>query len=228
MSNEGQGSSQPPPEQKNQPQRARWPDVLTVEFGNDHQTVQVVINSKPIDGPVRGSFNKGRMGSRKHRASSSNNAYEEGTLLGMRTLSDATNRIPDMPGIRLVLDCQRRTAILFDPCEPGGDGEAAMKAYNVFAESKQFPGFDVAAPVRRREYKKLEDDQMKSILVELRNKLDGGMLSVVSGDLPSMEAIDKMAGREIYDPWNTDGPKPKYKDELGKWRESRERLASQF
>ncbi len=104
-----------------------------------------------------------------------------------------------------------------------------MAAYNAFAESKQYPGFSVVAPVRRREFKKLEDDQLKSILVELRNKLEGGMLMVVNGDLPSREAIEKMAGRELYDPWNTgDAPKPMYKDELSEWKKSRERHALQF
>ena len=64
----------------------------------------------------------------------------------------------------------------------------------------------------------LNNDLLVSLLLELRRKEAAGQLRVVEGRMPSLDTIQRLPGRELYDPWNN-GRKPTYADEVPAWQQ---------
>lgn len=208
--------NQPPQGQ----QRAGEHYKFTVEFGNDRLANQVLIASPPIQRMVRGAFSIGRLGRRKHLAP---DGPMVGKHLGSRDVGGAATRVPDIPGMRLTVDTRRGKLRLFDPLEHDQAGKEALANYNQMVKSPDRVGFfQEAAPMAESEHE-ANEDQIKTLMIELRRKLDNGDCSVVEGTFPEMKAIQAMAGRQLYDPSNS-SRKPKYADESEAWMERLERV----
>ena len=172
---------------------------FTVEFGDDYLRNHT-INTPPFQGQVRGEFSLARLSKRPE---------------GSRDVGSTASRIPDLPGMRLSIDIRRKQGVLFDPCEEGA-GKAALERYNLLA--KGTPALEPYRFVEKVEHD-LTDHQLKTIIIELRQKLKTGNCRVVQGEFPTDQQIESLKGRELNDPWNQ-GRKPMFKDQLEDWEQS--------
>lgn len=141
--------------------------------------------------------------------------------IGGRDIGSAMANMPDIPGQRLRVDPRAMRATVFDPL---ADQPDLLDRINAVAQKarafwKGVP-FKAVPPVELG----LTDDLLVTLLMELQRKRDAGNIVVVEGRLPSVETIQKLAGRELYDPWNS-GRKPKYADEVEGWSERLDRPA---
>ena len=62
--------------------------------------------------------------------------------------------------------------------------------------------------------------QIKTLLIEFGRHLkkDNPTLRIVSGQMPKAEQLEKMPGRELYDPWSNNPYKPRYVDQVDQWK----------
>lgn len=193
----GGEQSQPPTQQRGNTPRLQ---PFTVEFG-DVYCRNHTLNTPPFQTQVRGAFSLATMARRPE---------------GMRDVGVIGMRIPDLPGQRLSVDPSRKTARLFDPCEEGA-GKAALDRYNAVA--KEAPNLPRNyGPVPAVEHK-LNDDQLKTLIFEIKQKLEHGNAKLVDGTFPADGDIERLPGREMYDQWNQ-GRKPRYRDQVEEWEQS--------
>ena len=190
--------NQPPQggEQAAQRPNGRMPAAFTVEFGDDY-CHNFIIRTPPFEQTVRGEFSLSRLGRRPE---------------GMRDVGADAMKIPDLAGMRLAVDPRKGTATLFDPLLEG-KGAEALARYNGLA--KKVPSlneYKALDPVT----KQVNQDQLKTLILELRQKRENKQISIVEGEFPNDSEIEAMPGRELFDSMNS-GRKPKYKDEFEGW-----------
>ncbi len=63
----------------------------------------------------------------------------------------------------------------------------------------------------------LSSDDMKTLLRELRQRVDANEARVTEGRMPSLHDIDACPGRELYDIWSSNAHRPRYRDEAPEW-----------
>ena len=200
---ENQNTPPANPQGGNQRQRI---EPFIVEFSDDCCR-NFSFNTPPLQGlEVRGRWDVAKLAQREQ---------------GMRDLGTAGNRIPTpMPGMYLEVDVRKRRIELSDPLGTTKEGIAALERFNRVA--KDFPALrkgdspQVAHPTRPYE---IDDDQMKTLLLELLRKNDAGCLIVIKGSLPTREMVLGLAGDELYDPQNTSAEKPRLKKDLDAHRD---------
>lgn len=134
---------------------------------------------------------------------------------GGRDIGSAMATMPAVPGLRLRLLPREMKAYLEDPLASSPELLAAINAAAKTARSiyKGAPYI----PVPTGEFH-LTADLLKTLLLELHRKLEVGQLEIIEGRMPTLEAIAKLPGRELYDPWNQ-GRKPRYVDEVEGWQQ---------
>lgn len=210
MSND---STQQPPAQANKQERARTerdndPGRFTVEFADDWSR-NFCFHSPPLAGlDIRGRWDTARMGRRQWPG--------DRRRVGTRDFGTAGNKIPSpIPGLMLSVDVRHKKIRLFDPLLETDEGKAILADYNEII--KDIPALRVGdskiAGMEAIEYD-LNDDQLKTLLLELRRKWDSKTLDIVEGDLPSLKQIESLDGHELYDPSNPSDDKPYYKKDL--------------
>ena len=208
MANE---QNQNPPAQPPLQDRARGRGEIlpfTVEFA-DNNCRNFTISTPPFNGvDIRGRYDTAMMAQRPQR---------------MRDLGTAGNRIPSpMFGARLTIDVRKRTARLFDPLGETEEGKKLLKEYNNVAATT--PALKKnCGPFETIEHE-LHEDQLKTLLYELRRKWDSKCLLMVEGELPTVKQIDQLDGHELYDPSNDSQDKPYYKKDLQAFRD-KQRMA---
>ncbi len=184
-----------------------------IEFGDGTYCRNFTISSAPFQGMiVRGAFSLSALSRRPE---------------GMRDVGQHATRLPDLPGLRLAVDTRGRRVGVFDPLGPDadkygreGDAKRGAETLDRFNSAvKNIPGFNNKyGPVATSEHE-LDDDQLKTILLEMRQKLDEHCISVVVGTFPTKAEIEDMPGRRLCDPMNQ-GRKPKYHDQIAEWEQS--------
>lgn len=141
--------------------------------------------------------------------------------IGGRDIGQAMSSMPDIPGQRLRIDPRAMKATLYDPLD---DDPALLERINVVAKNAR--SFWKGAPFKAVPVVELSltPDLLKTLLAELRRKREAGNVAVVEGRMPSNETIEKMDGKEMYDPWNS-GRKPRYVEEVDGWHARLDRPA---
>lgn len=185
--------------QQQQQESRRKPRVgkIQVEFGDSNNRT-ITINC--LREKVRGRFSISTLHARPE---------------GGRDIGNAMSGMPDIPGLRMEIIASRKKAILFDPLENDEDRLARINAAARRARAI-FKGRDITF-VRAREIE-LNDDLLKTLLLELWRKQQEHQLTVLDGELPDPEEIAKLPGRELYDPWNN-GRKPTYVEQVPEWHD---------
>ena len=121
-------------------------------------------------------------------------------------LGDTMSRMPVIPGIHLEIDSGKKVARFYDPL---ADDAGRVRTINeVIGETTMVGG--TYGPEEEKVYD-LDDDMLKTLLLEMIRRRDAGAVTVIEGTLPDKDKIDKMVGHELFDPWNTSANKPKYK-----------------
>ena len=208
MSTDNPGGNQPQQPQSGGNNRGRRDiDSFTVEFA-DNYCRNFTVTTPPLQGiDIRGRWDTSRLAQRPQ---------------GMRDLGQEAVKIPSpIPGAYLRVDIARGMIRLEDPCETTDAGKAALAQYNKVA--KGVPSLREKQPFEALQYK-VDDDQMKTLLLELHRKKESECIVIVEGELPTIKQIENLPGDELYDPSNQGEDKPRYKKDLQKFRD-RQRAA---
>ena len=121
--------------------------------------------------------------------------------------------MPDIPGIHMRLDPKRLTVSTFDPLEK--DQPLLEKIQAVMRKGHWGTGYRIKAV--KASTRTLDADMFKTLVIELRlmedlHPEDQKVFRIVSGELPTMEQIESMPGRELNSP-GCSYVKSKYKDD---------------
>lgn len=109
-----------------------------------------------------------------------------------KVADDRFANCPDIPGVYVTVDWERRTVKVTDPL--------ALKKnaglYQEIAAAVANTGFAKPQPSTEREFTSLNDDMMKTWTYWVRRWLDSRQcVEVEGGRVPSMEAVAKLPGR---------------------------------
>ncbi len=188
------------------PEAPRTGPVLapfTVEFGDSHNRTILLacFNEK-----FRGSFSNGKAHSRTS---------------GAPNIGDM-NQMPDLPGQRMEVDWRKRTVTVTDPLE---DDEELVDRMNRVLRNNRITGSNqkcvfVPSVVKT----KLNDNQLKTLVLELAKLRDGGSLEVTTGSLPATDKLDNLPGRQFFDPMNSSSRKPTFVDQYEDWATQVDRM----
>lgn len=99
---------------------------------------------------------------------------------------------PDIPGMYVTVDWERRTVKITDPLSL----KKNAARYQEIAAAVANTGFNRPAPQPEREFTALNEDALKTYTYWVRRWLDARQcVEVEGGRVPSMDAIDKLPGR---------------------------------
>lgn len=135
------------------------------------------------------------------------------------------NAMPDIPGIRVTVHGDGKVTI-FDPLNEDTRKMDELKEQIVAVYNQASVAQMARVKTVDRSEQKCDVDQLKTLLIELSNKVNGEpkYAEVTDGELPSMDAIEAMPGRQLHDPWNSNQRRPKYKDDVEAYEIELERL----
>ena len=133
---------------------------------------------------------------------------------GGRDIGPAMQRVPDIPGLFMRIKPKDGKAILYDPWE---DKPEEWKRVNEALTTAHAARGGKYGPVLRSEMS-LTPDQMKTLVLEAVRLVEDDMARVVKGALPTAKQIEKMPGRQLFDPLNS-GRKPRYVEDVAEWEQ---------
>lgn len=130
-------------------------------------------------------------------------------------------RMPSIPGIEVHVNPRTRVVEFIDPLEHDQDLLDRINAIvaDVVAIGPAGGKSFRAVP---KQTVKLSVDEFKTFLIEIAY-FDGPdsdwKLIVTSGTIPTIEEIEKLPGRELFDVRSNSHIQPKYRDDVEKWFE---------
>jgi len=105
----------------------------------------------------------------------------------------ALAKLPDMPGIHIALDPQRKAARIFDPLALPTNRDLLARI------NEQYPSISETGKKGRPEddkaYKDLSDTQIKTWATDMRRLVDAGLAVVVKGELWTETQIESWQGK---------------------------------
>lgn len=191
-SHQGGGSNQSGQRRGNRP--LNLPPFI-VELGDDSNRT---ISLDTMRLRLRGDFSLSKLHKRKQ---------------GGRDVGQIMQQMPDIPGMRIMVDYHAQKCRIFDPLETPEYKDVLVRVNQVAQEAtavKQSGG--KFTPVEAVEHK-LDKDKMKTLCLELVRLVEDKQARVVAGELPTEEQLAAMPGRKLFDPWNNSPRKPKYEDD---------------
>lgn len=198
------------------PAKSRPRIKFILEVGDDYGR-NILISSLKNMQPLRGEFNPARFQNRK--------TVEGKPMPGKPPFIAGISGVPPIPGMRLVVDVQAGEVTVLDPLADDPDllariEELLRNGLRINSDSK--------LGAMKPQTIELNDDEMKTLLLELYDHLHTGSAKIVKGQFPeSKEDIEEqMPGRELFDVRSSLNRKPKYKDELDAWERGLERAAA--
>jgi hypothetical protein len=135
--------------------------------------------------------------------------------IGGRDIGSAMSSMPAIPGQRLRIVPKELVAYLEDPLAEDPELLASINKVAQNARSIQRGAPWKAVPTTEL---RLSNDLLVTLILELHRKLEAGCIEVIAGRLPTIAQVQKIPGRELYDPWNN-GRKPMYVDEVAGWQQ---------
>ncbi len=116
--------------------------------------------------------------------------WTRANLIGV-TMAPVLASMPDLPGMRIMVDPARSSARIFDPLAEPANAELLERARKVHKEA-----FRVEAGAdRTMDFPSLTPDELKSWLHCVRKAVDGRHAEVVHGMLPTAEQIAGLPGK---------------------------------
>lgn len=120
--------------------------------------------------------------------------------------------MPDIPGIRIRLNVERKTALIYDPLGlPDNKALSDKIAAIIFARFRVRQG--PASPNERRDF---DADDVKSWLYCMARRRDAGQARVTVGDLPPTSVVERMPGRIRVEAYNSSARACKWKEDFDK------------
>lgn len=132
---------------------------------------------------------------------------------GGRDLGSTMSQMPAIPGQQLRVVPREMKAYLEDPLTEDPQlletiNAVAYRARSIWKGNPFKPVPTVTLS--------LTNDLLVTLIHELHRKVEAGNAVVIKGRLPGNDQIQKIPGRELYDPLNN-GRKPTYVDEVDGW-----------
>lgn len=190
---------------------------VTVEFGDDFGRNIAIMSLVGIT--VRGEFSLSRMQLRKDQSKGRRN----GQFLGSKSPNQEMQGLPQsIPGERMTLDFGNNQCTIFDPLNEPEQADLVRRLETVLKRGLRIgSGAESKLDFEMPRVMKLDDDQMKTLLLELRQKVNNNEAKIIDGALPDEKVIrDSFPGRELFDPrCMSIRRKPKYKEDLDAWEE---------
>ncbi len=179
------------------PSNAVLPSPFTVEFGDP---LCRQIHLQTFQRTLRGSWSNMKL----LRAG------------GGRNLGEVGQSLPDIPGIHCTVDFRASVVEFTDPAPPevwedlNRTLQTAPTA--IVGVGQNFgPVNDTSEPV--------DAHTLKTFTRELLRLVNAEKATVVKGTLPSLEEINELPGRYLFDPsWHSQW-KPQFEDEYERWKE---------
>ena len=119
-------------------------------------------------------------------------------LLGI-TMHASMQKMPDIPGIRIVLDCAKRTVAFVDPLNEPRNEELKTKVLGILKEAFRVE-YTAEKDVKSEN---LSATDIKSHLYWMRRFVDNEQAVVVKGALPELEDIEKLEGKTMIQNFNS-------------------------
>lgn len=138
-------------------------------------------------------------------------------------------RMPDIPGVRLTVDCSKKTVTMVDPLNADTIKDPAEKKkqervsaqINAVLDGANLPKGSSDASNSEM---KIDDDTLVTLCAELSRIRDSNCLKVVLGEIPTEKDLVNAPGEELNDPGSFSQTKAKYKKDHGrrvaKWEEA--------
>lgn len=119
-------------------------------------------------------------------------------LLGI-TMHRDIQTMPDIPGMRVSLNCATKTAKTTDPLNEPRQKELCERLKTVLSELFRIP----SGPEKDSEKTNLSPSEVKTWLYWMRRLVDNAQALVISGALPELEDIAKLEGETSIQNWNS-------------------------
>lgn len=171
--------------------------AFTVEFADENCRNMTI---KTLRLKVRGRFSLATLQARE---------------IGGRDVGAAMSQMPEIPGLRIRIVPKDLKIVIFDPLEK--NEELVERINKVFKAARGGATTQEYKAVERTEMDlEKQPDKFKTLICELARMKESGTIKVHDGKFPTEDEIEKMPGRELFDPGN-DGRKCRYKDEYEEW-----------
>jgi len=125
--------------------------------------------------------------------------WNASSMLGQGTPAPALVELmasaPEIPGMVIAIDTQKREGRIFDPLAETPDGKAIWQRMKPVLDANQEVFGSNMQPQRTVVREGMEPDDMKTWLWEMRKLVDSGAATVVSGQLPEKDQIRKLPGK---------------------------------
>lgn len=155
--------------------------TLVVEFGDENNR-QILLSTKREK--LRGKFSIAGLHQRKN--------------VPGRSVGESMSRMPDIPGMRMELIFSKNEIRIFDPL---ADDPDLLDKINAVGRDQGISSRPYKAVPERKE--EMDNDTFKTMVREIVQLVKAESATVVDGDIPKLEAVDKLPGRYLNDPGNT-------------------------
>lgn len=139
-------------------------------------------------------------------------AWKRANLVGDEMV-EIISQFPDIPGMRLRLDPQRRKSVVYDVLYLPEHKEACARLQRLI---KLHFGVD-QGPAKPVERDRLDDDDIKTWYYWARRKVDAGQATIVRGELPDIDDVERMAGRVRIETFNSSARACKWKEDFDRY-----------
>jgi len=130
-------------------------------------------------------------------------------------------RMPEIPGLSLVINAKNKTLMIVDPLKKNRDLLDRINSIQAEVSSIAPAGGRAFKHVEDQEFQ-FDDDRFKTLMIELQyfnSERCPIKLEIEKGSFPTDEQIAKLAGRELFDPRSNSRIQPKYADQYDDWQE---------
>lgn len=109
-------------------------------------------------------------------------------------LDDGTARLPDVPGMRIALDAQKRRVRVFDPLETERGGRKTLSEIDEARRHMPIRSPGKAAPVEERIFEGLTENQVAHWAQWMDTQVKAKHATLVSGTIPAMKPHRNLSG----------------------------------
>ena len=125
-------------------------------------------------------------------------------LIGAEVTEEFTQRVPDLPGIRIEISATKKMARIFDPLATVEHASTLVRLNSVAKHSTIF-GFSLVEPEKTREFQLLSQTDLKTWLYWARRVVDAKHAVIVSGKLGTLAEIEALPGKTRIGLGNSSG-----------------------
>jgi len=131
-------------------------------------------------------------------------------------------RMPEIPGLTLIINPKHKTLTIIDPLKKDTDLLDRINAIHAEVSSIAPAGGRAFKHVPDQKYE-FNDDEFKTIVMEFQYYNSSKcpfQLEMINGtSFPTDEQIEKLPGRELFDPRSNSRIQPKFMDQYDEWQE---------